>query len=536
MTPGRRWALALVLGLLAGGCTTRPGSARSAPPPPAPAADWPGAGNTPWNERYSPVAALGPATAADLQPAFSVPLGPAGTSQEAFPVEAGGVLYLAATGDRALAVDATTGAVRWQYDPGPLHGPSWAPEDTRGVGLGTSRVYLLTADDRLIALDRTTGKPAFTVTVADPAQAYFESMAPLVAGRAVVVGSAGGDEGARGFVAAYDGNTGARLWQLYTVPARGQGWMPAGGFHGGGVVWTTPAYDPASGRIFFGTGNPSPDYFGQARPGPDPYTDSVLAATLSAGSIAWAAQEVPHDLWDYDAASPPVLFQDGATVAVGAAGKDGYWYEWNTADGRPLTAPVAFVKEAHSPPAPGGTVEWPGPDGGANYGPTSYDPALQFAFVAGINGPERIYGAPAAHANNTVDLGTGQGGVPGQTWTGTITAIDVRTGKVAWQIDTATPPIGGSCVTAGGLLLFGQENGELEGVDAATGDVVWKRALGAPVGTAPMVYEVGGQVYVAVVTGGAESLKGLFPSRAPGELVVLRLGAAARGRSGATPS
>ena len=541
MTAGRdaarrpEWALAAavaVAGWASAACG--PGGARYAaasvavPPPALAASDWSFQGDTPWSQRYSPVTALTPAAAAQLVPAFAVPLGRAGVSQESFPLEAGGVLYVAATGDQVLAVDARTGAVVWRYDPGALHPPPWAPEVTRGVGLGARRVYLLTADDRLIALDRATGRFLYGVPVAAPAAGYFESMAPLDAAGTVLVGSAGGDEGARGFIAAYDGATGAQEWRFYTVPADGQGWMPASGFHGGGVVWTTPSFDPGSGEIFFGTGNPSPDYYGQQRPGPDPYTDSVVALSVASGALSWAAQEVPHDLWDYDAASPPVLFDLGARLTVGAAGKDGYWYEWDAATGRPVVPPVAFVKQDHSPPAPGGTVEWPGPDGGANYGPTSYDPALHLAFVAGINGAEMLYGAPETHAQNTVDLGTAQGGVAGGAWTGTLTAVDVRDGQVAWQIDTATPPIGGSCVTAGGAVLFGQENGDLEAVAAATGQVVWRRQLGAPIATAPVVYELGGRVYVAVVTGGAASLQSLFPSPAAGQLVVLRLGAGTR--------
>lgn len=522
MTGRRAWFPLLTLGLMLGGCALRPPAARPAAPA---VADWPYAGNDASGERFSPVTALSPSTAASLTPAFRVPLGAVGTTQEGYPVESGGTLYVTATGDLAYAVDAATGSVLWMYDPAPLHPPAWAPEDSKGVGLGADRLYLLTADDRLIALERATGHVAFTASVADPAQAYFESMAPLVAGQRVIVGSAGGDEGARGFVAAYDAGTGAQLWRLFTVPPRGQGWMAKDGFHGGGVVWTTPTFDPASGHIFFGTGNPSPDYFGETRPGPDPYTDSVVAADVAGGQIAWAAQEVAHDLWDYDAASPPVLFRMGDRLAVGAAGKNGYWYEWDAADGQPLTTPVAFVKEDHRPPTPAGTVEWPGPDGGANYGPTSYDPALHLAFVAGINGPETVYSGAQTHHKNTVDLGTGEGGVPGASWTGTLTAIDVRTGAVVWQIKTPTPPIGGSCVTAGGLVLFGQEGGELEGVDAGSGQVVWTEQLGAPIGTAPIVYRgANGQVEVAVVTGGAESLKGVFPSKAAGALVVFRLG------------
>jgi alcohol dehydrogenase (cytochrome c) len=508
--------------VLAGGCSARRPAAAPAPGAP-PAADWLTYGHDLWGERYAPVAELSPATVPALQPAFRYALGPAGTPQEDVPLEADGVLYAVATGDRVLALDATSGSPLWHYDPGALHPPSWAPTFSRGVALGPDLVYLLTADDRLIALDRGTGRAVFSASVADPAAAYFESMAPLVVGGRVIVGSAGGDEGARGFVAAYDAQTGARLWQLFTVPPRGQGWMAADGFHGGGVVWTTPAYDPAANLLLVGTGNPSPDYFGETRPGPDPYTDSVLGVDAASGQIVWAQQEVAHDLWDYDAASPPLVFPIGASLGVGEAGKDGLWYEWSAASGQPLVPPVAFVKEDHAPPTAAGTEEWPGPDGGANYGPSAYDPALHLAFVCGVNGPETLYAGPTQHADNTPDLGTGQAAAAGAPWTGTITAIDVRSGKIAWQVQTPTPPIGGATVTSGGVVLVGQESGALQALDAQTGRLLWSDQADAPIGAAPIVYRTGGRVYVAVVTGGAGSLQGLFPSRAPGELQVFRL-------------
>ncbi len=514
--------MAAVCLLIAGGCAARAQPA-VAPPAAAPTWDWPQPNLDALGDRFSPVTSLTPESVGALTPAFQVPLGPAGRPQEGYPLEDGGTLYVTATGDRVLAVDAETGALLWTYDPSPLHPPSWAPEISRGVGLGPRNVYLVTADDRLISLDRGSGRPVYSAPVADPAQAYFESMAPLRVGDRLFVGSSGGDEGARGFVAAYGTADGGRLWRLFTVPARGEGWMAATGFHGGGAVWTTPAYDPVTGTLFAGTGNPSPDYFGRSRPGPDPYTDSVLAVDAGNGALRWAQQEVSHDLWDYDAASPPLVFDLWGQPAVGAAGKDGYWYEWSAGSGAPLIAPVAFVREQHSPPTASGTVEWPGPDGGANYGPSAYDSALHLAFVAGINGAETLYAGPTQHVNNTPDFGTGQSGLPGATWTGTVTAVDVRTGNIAWQMATASPPIGGITAVAGGVVLFGQANGELDALSAADGHAVWRQQLDAPIGTAPIVYERGGVVYVAVVTGGAASLQSLFPSHAPGALVVYRL-------------
>ncbi len=527
MTATPRWGVALV-GLALAACAQRtaatpPRHPSGSTPAQALSVDWPQVGGDLEGQHFSPMRALDPTNVARLVQRFSVPLGPAGTPEEAYPLEVGGVLYLDTTGDTVLAVDATTGRVLWRYTPGPLHPPAWAPLISRGVAVLGNRVFLLTADDHLVALDRASGEPLWSVSVADPRQAYFGSMAPLAVDGRVFVGGSGGDEGARGFLAAYDASTGARLWQLYTVPADGQGWMAALGFHGGGTVWTTPVYDPSTDTLYAGTGNPSPDYFGATRPGPDLYTDCVLAVDASRGTLLWASQEVPHDLWDYDAASPPLLFPLTQGTGVGEAGKDGYWYPYNAASGTALDQPVAFVKEGHSPPTPSGTLEWPGPDGGANYGPSAYDPGRHLVFVAGINGPEKLLGAPTQHAQNTPDFGTGQQGVPGAHWTGTITAIDVRSDRIVWQVATPSPPIGGVLATAGGLVVFGQENGLLEALDAQTGDQVWQQRQQAPIGTAPLAYRVDGVTYLAVVTGGAASLQGLFPSQAPGVLQVWSL-------------
>ncbi len=297
-----------------------------------------------------------------------------------------------------IALDAATGAPLWTYNAGLGNAPWWSVGINRGVALGDGRVYLLTADDRLVALNATTSALDFSTQLTSPALGYSETSAPLVAGSVVVVGSAGGDQGVRGFVAGYSATTGVRLWKLFTVPAPGSEWNPATGSHGGGAVWTTPVWNPATGTLYAGTGNPSPNYFGGNRPGPDPYTDSVIAVHVSSGHLLWAAQEVPHDLWDYDVASPPVLFSRLGRLAVGEAGKDGLWYEWNATTGAPLTPPIAFVRIDHSPPTPSGVEEWPGSEGGANYGHSAYDPVTRDTYIAGINGPQILYSGVHSHA------------------------------------------------------------------------------------------------------------------------------------------
>jgi PQQ-dependent dehydrogenase (methanol/ethanol family) len=485
-------------------------------------AQWPVQGNNAFGDRYSPDVQLSASQVGSLVPAFTVNL-PGSGGEEDYPIESGGVLYVTTTGDRVMALNAVTGKQLWAYTPSITSEPWWAIGVSRGITLGDGHVYLLTANDYLTALDETSGKVAFSVQVASPSKGYSETSPPLLAGNIVVVGSAGGDQGVRGFVAGYGASTGNKLWQFYTVPAPGTGWNSSPGSHGGGAVWTTPVWDPSTGIIYVPTGNPSPDYYGEVRPGPDPYTDSVIALSAATGKLIWASQEVPHDLWDYDVASPPILFARNGQLVVGEAGKDGEWYEWNAATGNQILAPVPFVKIDHSPPTPQGTEEWPGSEGGANYGPSAYDPSTGYVYVTGINGPQILYSGPQPHSPGGEDLGTRQGTPAGATYTGTVTAINTVTGNIAWQVNTASPAIGGITATAGGIVLFGTEHGVLRALSASTGRVLWQVKSGAPIGSAPSIYDLNGSTYVVVVTGGADSLIYQFPSNAPYQVLAWRL-------------
>ena len=491
--------------------------------PPGSTGSWPLFGNNAWQDRYSPIGAINPHTIGGLQVAYNIALPNVRGGNESYPVEQNGVLYITGSNAAVYAIDAKTGTVNWSYTPAQSN-TYGLPQINRGVAMGRTRVYVLTAEDRLVALRKSDGHLIYTVQVADPQKGYFESMAPMLAGNSIIVGSSGGDEGVRGFIAAYHRSNGHLLWRFFTVPKRGVSWLPKTGHHGGGAVWTTPTYNPASGLVYFGTGNPSPDYYGTVRPGPNPYTDAVVCVQASTGALRWYRQETPHDLWDYDVASPPLLFMWGKQLRVAEAGKDGYLYEWNANNGQPVTKPVAFVREGHVAPTPAGNLEWPGPDGGANYGPSAYDPGTADIYVAGINGPETVYATREQHTGHALDLGTAQTPPSRSHFTGTVTAIHAGTGTIAWQIATPAPPIGGVSVTAGGVLFFGLANGTLEGVSASSGHVLWRKDTGAPIGSAPVVFAVGHTVYTAVALGGAASLSTLFPYNGPQRLLVYRLG------------
>lgn len=489
--------------------------------------EWPSYGNNNWQNHYSPDASLTSDSVNRLKLVYDKKLPDSAGGNETYPIEEDGILYVTTAKAEVLALHADTGKPMWTYTP-QTNVADGIPEINRGIALGPQHVFVLTADDQLIALDKASGKIVFSKVVADQKNGYFESMAPLYANGKVFVGSSGGDEGARGFLAAYSAANGKQLWRFYTVPERGEGWMPKDGSHGGGAVWTTPAYDPETHVVYFGTGNPSPDYYGKARQGPNPYTDSVVALNAESGKLLWYGQEVMHDLWDYDVASPPMLFKLGSEKIVGEAGKDGMWYEWDAESGKQLTDPVAFVKEDHSPPTEKGTEEWPGPAGGANYGPSAYNPKTHLAFVAGINGPEVLKAKPVKHVGRNLDLGTGQSPAPASEWSGTVSGINAENGKLSWQIHTDTPEIGGVTANAGGLVLFGQSNvkGTLKALDADSGKLLWTQDAGAPIGTAPIIYHWQGYTYMTVVSGGAKSFKYLYPYKGPAHVLTYRLNAA----------
>jgi glucose dehydrogenase len=483
----------------------RTGSGRSGAgaTPAAPDADWPAFGGTTDNTRYSPLRQVNATNVGRLAVAWTRGEGFGQTTWESFPIVVGATMYLTTSTNAVWALDAATGAMRWSYAPRVdffrrvASGGATFPAN-RGVAVADGLVYELTFDCRLLALDARTGQLRWQVPVADPAQGYYETTAPVAWNGIVLVGSSGGDSGARGFIAAYSGRTGRELWRRYTVPAPGQGWMPATGRHGGGAVWMPPVIDTATGILYAATGNPSPDFTGAARPGADPDTDGILALDARTGRAIWFTSLVRHDVSDYDAASPPVLIAAGH--AVGEAGKSGLFTLLDMATGRLLHPPARFVTIGSA-----GSVTCPGELGGSNYSPVGYDPVRALAYVSGIDYcgsyTRDSPSAAAGHQVGAPDLGGAV--VPAQAAaSGTFTAIDAGTGAVRWQRVMPAPMLGGATI-AGDLVFAGSVSGILYGFDAATGDIRWQRDLGAGFGSAPVVYATGGHEYIAAVSGGA---------------------------------
>lgn len=344
-----------------------------------------------------------------------------------------------------------------------------------------------------------------------------------------------GSYGRSGYIAAFDAETGKQVWKFETTR---EGWEGSYRTHtpdgvpmfrdietekanqakyhdawkyGGGSIWHTPAVDTATGIIYFGTGNPSPQAADGTRPGDNLYTVSLVALDSATGKLVWHYQQVPHDMWGYDVASPPTLFDveiDGKKIpAVGEASKMGWYYVHDRRNGDLLFKSEAFVPQENlfKRPTPEGVRITPGPAGGTNWSPASYDPNKQTVFVAGSHIPMiyRTSELPAFGDKPAVPYFTI---VPSQeeNW-GTLTALDLANkGRIAWQTRLDQPLIGGVLATSGGLVFTGEGGGDFSAFDAQTGAKLWSFNCGAGVNAPPMSYELDGKQYIAVAAGGSQ--------------------------------
>lgn len=378
---------------------------------------------------------------------------------------------------------------------------------------------------------------------------HLESQRPN-APLGAVVGIAG-SYGRPGFYAAFDAATGQRAWQFDTIADKG--WegefrattpdgMPLGrdierekrdlakypdaARHGGGSAWTTPAFDAKTGTLFLGTGNPSPQMDDSSRPGDNLHTVSLVALDARSGKVKWHYQQVPHDVWGYDVASPPVLFdlptRDGIVPAVGHASKTGWFFVHERNSGKLLFRSEPFVPQQNlfSPPTTEGVRIAPGAIGGVNWSPVSYDPGSGLAYVAASHIPMRysVNEMPATADKPALRYSSLET-IDEPNW-GTLTAISTRDfGRIRWQVKTETPLVGGVLSTAGGLVFSGEGNGYLSAFDAASGKRLWRFQCGAGVNAPPVSYEVGGVQYLAVAAGGNAN----FGFKQGGTLVVFAL-------------
>ncbi len=520
-------ALLIALAALLAGCGGSSTTSLSYHPPGY--QDWPYFGRDRDNTRFAPQKQIDASNVSRLGIAWSNSLGAEQYLMESFPVVVGQTIYLTTSTDEVVAIDAVTGHTKWIYTPSVDFSLStgvggYGVSVNRGVAVEDGKLFMVTFDDRLQAVSQATGEELWSTSVVDDSTGAYETMAPTVYDGRVFVGDSGSEDGVRGFVAAYSASTGKQLWRFYTVPHAGTGWVPKEG--GGGTVYMPPTIDTSTGIVYVGTGNPAPAIVGTKRPGPDLYTDSILALRASTGQLVWYHQEVAHDLWDYDAESPPVLFTTkvkGRSVrAVAEAGKSGYLFILNAATGADLFPRVAFVKEDHTTPTTKGTLECPGAVGGSQYAPLAFDPEAGDVYVSGINNCQ-ILTVNNQHYGEK-DFGGDRTTPSKEKPSGTFTAVNVTTGKVAWAHAMSTPMIGGATATSGNIVFTGDQHGNLYAFEAKTGKQLLKADLGLAFGSAPVIYTIDGQEYVLAALGGSALTASEKLGPIGAELVALKLG------------
>jgi alcohol dehydrogenase (cytochrome c) len=480
-------------------------------------------GRTYDNQRFSPLTQINRDNVGKLTLVNTLHTGVANTF-EATPIMADGVLYTVTATNHVQAWDAEAGKQLWAWQPEKLdYTEACCGPQARGVAVAYGKVYTALFDGHLVALDAKTGKLVWETDLAqthpEPKQYYTYTLAPQVYDSMVIVGTAGAEYETRGMVEAYNAETGDKIWEFRTTAAPsepgGDSWGGDAWKFGGGSVWNTPAIDVKRDLIIQATGNPNPDYQGTTRPGSNAYTDSILALHARTGKLAWWHSEVPHDMWDYDASAPVMLFDAkdgrGRTVpAAGQAGKVGYVFIVNRLTGELLRKSDPFVTQSaniFTPPNAAGVSIMPGVNGGSLWQPPAFSPRTGYFYVLGTN-QSMIY-ATIDYKDSEPDgpwVGRHTGGVmkgdASVPSSGTLSAIDVNSGKIAWQYRSARPMYGGVLATASDLIFAGEQTGDFSAFDARTGEKLWSHHFEMAVCSPPMTYSVGGVQYIAVGTNG----------------------------------
>jgi alcohol dehydrogenase (cytochrome c) len=443
---------------------------------------------------------------------------------EASPIVVDGVMYLVEPPSTVVALDVRTGLKLWSYSPTlPEHVVSIGLYATsRGVAILDHMVYIGTADAHLIALDDKTGAVRWNVHVADNAMGYAMTGPPLALNGKIIIGIAGSEAAVRGFLDAYDAKTGKHLWRLWTTPRPGdpgaETWGPGAAESAGATTWNNGSYDPDLNLVYWGTGNPAPDFNDDDRPGDNLYTCSLLAVDPDTGKLKWYFQFSPHENHDWDSDEPPVLFDakiDGKPRKLLAfANRNGFYYVLDRTDGK-FVAGVPFVKETwakgldangrpilapdQEPTLGAGTLVYPSITGGVDWTSPSYSPDTGLFYVSAhetgayfIKGTGKIEPGPP----KGIVGGGGIRALAGEQSYGAIRALDATTGKLRWQFKLLAPAWVPVLSTAGGLVFSGSDEGNFFALDADTGKPLWQFFMGHPARSNPTSYEVDGKQYI----------------------------------------
>jgi alcohol dehydrogenase (cytochrome c) len=443
---------------------------------------------------------------------------------ETTPLVIDGVLYGTGQDNRAFALDARTGRAIWRYQ---RHLPDkiqpCCGAVNRGFAAFDDKLFMATLDGHVIAFDQKTGNMIWDVTAADYRQAYVFTVAPLAVKDKIIVGVSGGEYGVRGFIDAYDAETGKRAWRFYTVPAPGEPhhetWAGDSWKTGGAPAWITGAYDPQLNLIYWPTGNPSPSDYGADRRGDNLYSNCMLALDADTGRLKWYYQFTPHDLHDYDSTQIPVLldrdWNGQPRKLLLHANRNGFLYVLDRTNGELLSAkPFANVTWAKkigrdgrpvtfpgSEPTLEGTRTCPGALGATNWFSPSYSPQTKWLYVATSEECDIFAAAPQKYHEGHDFLGSIYVPAKGERGGGALEAFDPFTGEMKWRFRYFSPPNGGALTTAGGVVFAGDSEGNFIALDTRTGKDLWHVQLGAAIYASPITFAVDGRQYVVIPAG-----------------------------------
>jgi quinohemoprotein ethanol dehydrogenase len=554
------WFFALAASVLLTATTAPLYSQRQNDAAALPTDSWLKSGGNFFNQNYSPLAQIDRHNVANLKAVWRARLDGSGEnakySGEAQPIVHEGVVFIVTGADDVFAISVKTGQILWKYQANLDEKIStvccgWT---SRGLGLGEGKIYVGQLDGRLVALDEKSGRPVWSIQAERWQEGYTITAAPLYFDGRVIVGFAGGENGTRGRLKAYDAESGRLMWTFFTVPGPGEighetwpqdndAWK-----HGGATIWQTPAVDQELGLVYFSTGNPGPDFNGRIRRGDNLFSVSIVAVEAKTGKYRWHFQQVHHDIWDYDSPNPVILFDvrinGRLRKAVAEASKTGWVYILDRTNGKPLigidekpvpqekrqltsaTQPFprgdAFVPHQIDIPLENyplvnqgriftpfwtdGVVAKPAPRGGANWPPSSYDPTTNYFYVCGTDSVNLFKGGEENQAipdegHGGRYLGGTFGGSPIPA-TGIFAALDMKTNRLVWQQRWKDLCYSGSVTTAGGLVFVGRNDGRLTALDSSNGKRLWEFQMGAGVNAPAAVFQYEGEEYVVAYSGG----------------------------------
>lgn len=530
--------------------------------------NWLGWNGNVFNQRYSSLTTVNTSNVKQLKvawtknlviPGLKVKPGPLGVFAEQQPVVYEGTMYMPDANGNVWSMDAGTGERIWTHRAKfPKGLTPLLP--SRGVAQGDGKVYIALGDATISALDQSTGRVVWKKQIADYKDGYYFTNAPTYFNGMVITGTSGGDSGSRGFVVALNAKTGKELWRFYVIPDKnsdlgGWTWPKNKAFLGGGAMWNTPTIDPQLGLMYIVVGNPIP-YSGVIRgPGKELFTDSVVALSVKTGKLRWYFQLTHHDIWDYDATNPTILFDLDGKKGIAEAGKTGWVYILDRRNGKPLIGinekkvpqlasahtyptqpyPVgdAFSKQCATASAYKGKLApnkkpykvgciyepydhkqfvafAPGALGGANWPPSAYSPDTGYMYICSKDTegpwraipPEKQKLKPLGDFSQIEGLTPGGGAVNVKS-TGRIVAMNMRNNRLVWQVKWPSICYSGVTTTAGNLVFVGTNEGFLKAYDARNGKLLWTSPkLKAGVNAPPVTYTANGKQYVAVFAGG----------------------------------